>query len=49
MPNIGDAEILTQNRMIRFFQDHLNYSYLGNLQEQENKNIREDDLLLWLL
>ena len=48
MPKIGDAEILTQNRVVRFFQDRLNYSYLGDLSEQENKNIRENDLLNWL-
>ena len=49
MSNIGDAEIKTQNRIIRFFQDRLVYSYLGNLHEQENKNIRTADLTAWLL
>ena len=49
MTIIGAPEIKTQDRVIQFFQDQLNYSYLGNLQDQENKNIREDDLKKWLL
>lgn len=49
MNQIGDAEIKTQNRIIRFFQDRLDYSYLGDLHEQENKNIRTADLTAWLL
>ncbi|MBR1966806.1 MAG: HsdR family type I site-specific deoxyribonuclease [Lentisphaeria bacterium] len=49
MTQIGDAEIKTQNRIIRFFQDRLNYSYLGNLHDLENKNIRIKELTAWLL
>ena len=49
MTQIGDAEIKTQNRIIRFFQDCLNYSYLGNLHDLENKNIRIKELTAWLL
>lgn len=48
MPDIGDAEILTQNRVVRFFRNRLYYSYLGNLSDQENKNIRADELFNWL-
>jgi len=51
MPNIGENERKTQNRIVEFFQDKnlLNYTYLGNLQEFENKNIMKDKLLKFLL
>ena len=31
MPNIGDSERKTQNRVVEFFRDKLHYTYLGNL------------------
>lgn len=42
-------ERVTQNRVIRLLVDHLGYTYLGNLEEQENTNIREEDVRKWLL
>ena len=42
--SIGDAEIKTQERVIRFFKDPeiLGYQYIGNLSDYQNKNIKED-------
>ena len=39
--SIGDAEIKTQERVIRFFKDPeiLGYQYIGNLSDYQNKNI----------
>ena len=48
MPNIGDSERKTQNRVIEFFQHKLYYGYIGNLKDQANRNIDEDKLLRWL-
>lgn len=48
MSNIGDSERKTQNRVIKFFQDWLHYTYIGNLSEQENTNIIEDKLSAYL-
>lgn len=48
MSKIGDIERLTQNRVIQLFQKELQYSYLGNLCEDENTNLREADLLQYL-
>lgn len=45
---IGQIERKTQNRVVKFFQNTLNYRYLGDLNGQDNKNIREDDLTTWL-
>lgn len=44
--SIGDAEIKTQERVIRFFKDPeiLGYQYIGNLSDYQNKNIKEDRL-----
>ena len=41
--SIGDAEIKTQERVIRFFKDPeiLGYQYIGNLSDYQNKNIKE--------
>ncbi len=49
MPNIGDAERKTQNRVIRFFHDKLNYTYIGDLHDSENKNIDVGRLKAYLL
>jgi type I restriction enzyme R subunit len=38
----------TQNRVIQLLHEQLGYTYLGNLEEQENTNIREGDLRDWL-
>lgn len=45
---IGQIERKTQNRVVKLFQNTLNYRYLGNLNGQDNQNIREDDLTTWL-
>lgn len=41
-------ERVTQNRVIQLFVEQLGYTYIGNLEEQENTNIREEDLKAWL-
>ena len=48
--SIGDAEIKTQERVIRFFKDPeiLGYQYIGNLSDYRNKNINEDRLRQYL-
>lgn len=48
--SIGDAEIKTQEKVIRFFKDSdfLGYRYIGNLSDQQNKNIEEDLLRKYL-
>lgn len=33
----------TQNRIVQFFQKELGYTYLGNLEDSENYNIRWGD------
>ncbi len=42
--SIGDPERVTQAKVIKFFKDqnHLDYTYLGNLEDYDNPNIRED-------
>ena len=49
MPNIGDSERKTQNRVVKFFRDKLHYIYLGNLHDSENSNIMQERLHAWLL
>ena len=41
--SIGDAEIKTQERVLRFFKDPetLGYQYIGNLSDYQNKNIKD--------
>ena len=48
--SIGDPERATQDRVVSFFKDRdiLDYNYLDNLQDVENKNIREDRLRAYL-
>ena len=48
MPNIGDSERKTQNRVVKFFRDKLHYTDLGNLHDSVNSNIMQDKLLAWL-
>jgi type I restriction enzyme R subunit len=43
------AERITQDKVIRLISDDLGYTYLGNLKDQENGNIRESDLKTWLV
>ena len=43
-----DSERIVQSRVLTYFRGHLGYREIGNLKEQENRNIREDDLLKFL-
>jgi len=50
MSNIGDKERATQNRVIKLFQEKLDYDYLGDFSDREgNSNIEEELLKEWLL
>lgn len=49
MPNIGDSERKTQNRIVKFFHEKLHYTYLGNLHDSENHNIMPERLHAWLV
>lgn len=50
MSNITDIERITQNRVVRLFQDELGYTYLGNWEDREgNSNIEEELLKQYLL
>ena len=48
MDRVGKPEIATQKRVINFFQTKLRYHYIGNLKDQENRNIDTDKLMKWL-
>lgn len=44
MSDVGQLERITQNRVIQLFKKDLGYRELGNLHDENNKNIREHDL-----
>lgn len=48
MSDVGQLERITQNRIVQLFTNDLGYRNLGNLHDQNNKNIREQDLKRWL-
>ena len=48
MSDVGQLERITQNRVVQLFENDLGYRNLGNLHDQNNKNIREQDLKRWL-
>ena len=49
MSNVGQRERITQNRIVRFFQNELDYRYLGDWQDRDgNKNIEIEILTSWL-
>ena len=49
MSNVGQRERVTQDRVVRLFQDHLEYKYLGNREyRNNNRNIEEEELKPWL-
>ncbi|MCD4734557.1 MAG: restriction endonuclease subunit R, partial [Bacteroidales bacterium] len=50
MTKIGQIERITQNRVVKLFQEKLKYRYLGNLEEKDdNSNIDTDILTKYLL
>lgn len=49
MSQIGDAENKTQRRVVKLFRDVLDYDYLGDLRDYDNRNIREADLEHYLM
>ncbi|MBK1811553.1 HsdR family type I site-specific deoxyribonuclease [Clostridium sp. YIM B02505] len=46
--SISSPEIITQDKVVTFFRKVLDYNYLGNLKNIENKNIKEDKLIAFL-
>ena len=49
MSNVGQRERVTQDRVVRLFQDHLEYEYLGNWEYRDNnRNIEVSVLTPWL-
>ena len=49
MSNVGQLERKTQNRVVKFFTEQLNYDYLGNWEYREgNSNIEKDLVTRWL-
>ena len=49
MSNVGQPELITQDRIIQFFQSELKYEYLGDWRYRENnRNIEEALLRKWL-
>jgi len=44
MSEVGSKERITQNRIIKLFQNHLHYDYLGNWKDR--KNNRKHELML---
>ena len=49
MSNVGQREILTQRRVVAFFQDALGYNYFGDWKDrQDNANIEKALLIGWL-
>jgi len=50
LSNIGDKERITQNRVVRIFQEKLDYAYLGDFQDRSgNSNVEVELLTSWLL
>ena len=46
MSTVGQKERATQNRVIKLFRERLNYTYLGNWEDEELFRPIENDLLL---
>ncbi|AFZ45145.1 type I site-specific deoxyribonuclease, HsdR family [Halothece sp. PCC 7418] len=45
MSEVGSKERITQNRIIKLFQHHLHYNYLGNWKDRKNNRNLEPDYL----
>lgn len=45
MGKVGQLERKTQNRIVKLFQDRLNYKYLGNWEDRENNSNVEEEYL----
>lgn len=49
MSNVGQRERITQNRVIKLFEEDLGYQYLGNWEYRDNnRNVEPDLLTAWL-
>jgi type I restriction enzyme R subunit len=49
MSNVGQKERVTQDRVVKFFQNELNYDYLGDWHERKNnRNVEPELLRKWL-
>ena len=49
MSIVGQKERATQNRVVKLFRDHLDYTYLGDWHEREdNSNIEKACCLIGL-
>lgn len=45
MSTVGQLERITQNRVVKLFQEKLDYRYLGNWEDRESNNNIEDGIL----
>jgi len=45
MSTVGQIERKTQNRVVKLFQEKLDYEYLGNWEDEPNNHCIEEDLL----
>ena len=46
MSNVGQRERATQDRVVKFFQNSLNYDYFGDWQDRDNnKNIESNHVI----
>jgi type I restriction enzyme R subunit len=45
MSKVGDIERIAQTRVVKLFQNELNYRYLGNLEKEENNSNVDETLL----
>jgi len=48
MSDIGQIERKTQNRVVALLRDQLGYTYVGNLEDHANSNVRDAVLSGWL-